>query len=48
MVEAVNGNYVYAGNKEFVPGDRIKRVNEGKGEGAKASDSGNWLDEFVF
>ncbi len=40
--------FVHAGNKEFVPGDRIKRVNEGKGEGGKASDSGSGWDEFGF
>jgi uncharacterized sporulation protein YeaH/YhbH (DUF444 family) len=40
---------VYPGNKEFAPGDRIKRpINGGQGQGRRASDSGEGEDEFSF
>lgn len=40
---------VHAGNKEFIPGDRIKRsTEEGGGKGSQASDSGMGWDEFGF
>lgn len=41
---------IYPGNKEFVPGDRIKRPlsGEGKGQGRRASDQGEGQDEFRF
>jgi len=41
---------VHPGNKEFVPGDKIKRPQQqsGKGQGNKASDSGEGQDDFVF
>jgi len=39
---------VLPGNKEFVPGDKIKRGGEGEGKGKKASDSGDGEDDFVF
>jgi len=39
---------VLPGNKEFVPGDKIKRGGEGDGKGKKASDSGDGEDDFVF
>jgi uncharacterized protein len=38
---------VYPGNKEFAPGDRIKRpLNQGQGR--RAGDSGEGEDEFIF
>jgi len=40
---------IYPGNKEFAPGDRIKRPPGGNGgQGRRASDSGEGDDEFVF
>ncbi len=41
---------IHPGNKEFVPGDKIKRPQQksGKGQGNQASDSGDGQDEFVF
>ena len=40
---------VYPGNKEFAPGDRIKRpINQGQGKGRRASDNGEGDDEFAF
>jgi len=39
---------VLPGNKEFVPGDKIKREEGGKGSGKDASDSGDGTDDFVF
>jgi uncharacterized sporulation protein YeaH/YhbH (DUF444 family) len=40
---------VYPGNKEFAPGDKIKRPPGGNGgQGRRASDSGEGDDEFVF
>jgi len=40
---------VYPGNKEFAPGDRIKRpINQGQGKGRRASDTGEGDDEFAF
>jgi uncharacterized sporulation protein YeaH/YhbH (DUF444 family) len=40
---------VYPGNKEFAPGDKIKRPPGGNGgQGRRASDSGAGDDEFVF
>ena len=42
---------VHPGNKDFVPGDRIKRPNGGKGNGSgsgKASNQGEGMDEFSF
>ena len=39
---------VLPGNKEFVPGDKIKRDGSGEGKGKKASDSGQGEDDFVF
>ncbi len=41
--------YVLPGNKEFNPGDHIKRPPQGEGGGgSQASDSGEGMDEFVF
>ena len=47
------GHYkqVHPGNKEFMPGDRIKRPSGGGGSGSgkgKASNSGEGMDEFSF
>ena len=41
---------IYPGNKEFVSGDRIKRPlnGESRGQGRRASDSGEGEDEFKF
>ena len=40
---------IFPGNKEFSPGDKIKRpLNQGQGGGRHASDSGEGEDEFVF
>lgn len=41
---------IHPGNKEFTPGDTIKRPKSGGGGGAggDASDSGEGMDEFVF
>ncbi len=40
---------VYPGNKEFAPGDRIKRpINQGQGKGRRAGDGGEGEDEFAF
>ena len=40
---------VYPGNKEFAPGDRIKRPPPGGGgQGRRASDQGEGEDEFSF
>lgn len=39
---------VLPGNKEFVPGDKIKRGQSGKGKGKSASDSGEGEDDFTF
>jgi uncharacterized sporulation protein YeaH/YhbH (DUF444 family) len=40
---------VYPGNKEFAPGDKIKRPpGGGGGKGGSASDSGEGEDDFVF
>ena len=40
---------VYPGNKEFAPGDRIKRpMQGGQGKGRRASDQGEGEDEFAF
>ncbi len=40
---------IFPGNKEFAPGDRIKRPPGGGGEqGRRASDSGEGEDDFVF
>lgn len=44
-----NWDRVLPGNKDFVPGDKIKRQQGGSGSGGgKASDSGESEDEFVF
>jgi uncharacterized sporulation protein YeaH/YhbH (DUF444 family) len=41
--------HIFPGNKEFTPGDRIKRPQQGEGGGgSQASDSGEGMDEFVF
>lgn len=41
---------IYPGNKEFVPGDKIKRpMGGGSGKGGRrASDSGEGTDDFMF
>lgn len=39
---------VLPGNKEFTPGDKIKREEGGKGKGSDASDSGSGEDDFTF
>jgi len=39
---------VLPGNKEFVPGDKIKRGQSGKGRGKGASDSGEGQEDFTF
>ncbi|NQD38755.1 YeaH/YhbH family protein [Permianibacter sp. IMCC34836] len=41
---------IYPGNKEFVSGDRVKRPlnGEARGQGRRASDSGEGEDEFKF
>lgn len=44
-----NWELVHAGNKEFIPGDRIKRDSEDAGgTGSQASDSGEGWDDFGF
>ncbi len=39
---------VLPGNKDYIPGDKIKRPSGGKGQGTDASDSGEGEDDFVF
>ncbi|MGZ8218469.1 YeaH/YhbH family protein [Methylomagnum sp.] len=40
---------VQPGNKEFIPGDKVPRPDEGGGgRGNQASDSGEGMDDFVF
>lgn len=39
---------VLPGNKDFVPGDKIKREGKTKGKGTDASDNGEGTDDFVF
>ncbi len=39
---------VHPGNKEFVTGDRIPRPEGGKGQGGRASNQGEGMDDFVF
>lgn len=41
---------VFPGNREFVPGDQIKKPPKGAGEGGgkKGSDDGEGADDFVF
>lgn len=39
---------VLPGNKDFVPGDKIKREGKNKGKGTDASDNGEGTDDFVF
>ncbi|MFN3919308.1 MAG: YeaH/YhbH family protein [Methylohalobius sp.] len=39
---------VHPGNKEFVTGDRIPRPKGGDGQGGRASNQGEGLDDFVF
>lgn len=47
--EGGDRNIVHPGNKEFVPGDQIRRPSGGAGQGAgKPSDSGEGTDEFMF
>ncbi len=43
-------DFVLPGNKEFTPGDEIRkpRAGEGKGRGKDASDSGEGEDDFEF
>ncbi|HTT82339.1 MAG TPA: YeaH/YhbH family protein [Rhizomicrobium sp.] len=43
-------DFVLPGNKEFMPGDEIRkpRAGEGKGRGKEASDSGEGEDDFEF
>jgi hypothetical protein len=43
-------DFVLPGNKEFLPGDEIRkpRAGEGKGRGKDASDSGEGEDDFEF
>jgi uncharacterized sporulation protein YeaH/YhbH (DUF444 family) len=43
-------DFVLPGNKEFTPGDEIRkpRSGEGKGRGKEASDSGDGEDDFEF
>lgn len=43
-------DFVHPGNKEFTPGDRIKKPPKGagKGKGKDAADSGESEDEFQF
>src|SRR5579871_4284892 len=42
--------FVLPGNKEFVPGDEIKKpqTREGRGRGKEAGDSGEGEDDFEF
>jgi len=39
---------IHPGNREFVVGDRVPKPPGGKGEGNKASNSGEGEDDFVF
>lgn len=39
---------VHPGNKDFITGDRIPRPKEGAGQGSRASNQGEGLDDFVF
>ena len=39
---------VYNGNKDFMPGDSVKKPDGGAGKGSKASDDGSGEDEFIF
>jgi uncharacterized sporulation protein YeaH/YhbH (DUF444 family) len=40
---------VYAGNKEFLQGEKIERPeSDGAGGGSKASQSGEGIDDFIF
>ena len=39
---------VYNGNKDFMPGDSVKKPDNGQGRGSKATDDGSGEDEFVF
>ncbi|MDA8094467.1 MAG: YeaH/YhbH family protein [Betaproteobacteria bacterium] len=39
---------VHPGNADFVTGDKIDRPPEGEGQGSRASDSGEGMDDFVF
>jgi uncharacterized sporulation protein YeaH/YhbH (DUF444 family) len=43
-------DFVLPGNKEFTPGDEIRKPNagQGKGRGKEASDSGDGEDDFEF
>jgi len=42
-------DFVLPGNKDFLPGDKIKKPNENEGAGgSQASDSGEGEDEFAF
>jgi uncharacterized protein len=43
-------DFVLPGNKEFTPGDEIRKpnTNQGKGRGKEASDSGDGEDDFEF
>lgn len=46
-----SGNHerVFPGNREYSPGDRIKKPPKGGGEGGKqGSDSGDGTDDFIF
>lgn len=48
--ETGNRDFVHPGNKEFTPGDKIKKPPKGagKGKGKDAADSGESEDEFQF
>lgn len=39
---------IYNGNKDFLPGDSVRKPDNGSGQGNKASNDGMGEDEFVF
>jgi len=39
---------VYNGNKDFMPGDKVKKPDNGEGKGSQATDQGSGEDEFIF
>lgn len=39
---------VYNGNKDFMPGDSVRKPDNSEGKGSKASNDGSGEDEFVF
>lgn len=45
--EGGNNEHILPGNKEFVPGDRIKKEKSSGGKGSKGSPSGSGEDSFI-